>query len=63
MISKTIALLVLVQLVANTNGQCQQKDYDEADEAFQMITVFGHPKASFPESDAGMTKLCKCVFF
>lgn len=62
-IFETIALLVLIQLVANANGQCQQKDYDEADEAFQFITVFGHPKTSFPESDPDFQQLCKCVFF
>ena len=58
-ISKTIALLVLIQLVANADGQCAQKEYDEADEAFLFITVFGHPKVSFPQQDPAMQQLCK----
>lgn len=59
MISKTLTLLVIVQLIASVACQCSPKDYAEADDAFLFVTVFGHPKTNFPSDDQGFVALCK----
>lgn len=59
MISKTLSLLVLVQLIASVACQCSPKEYADADDAFLFVTVFGHPKTNFPSDDQGMATLCK----
>ena len=59
MISKTIGLFVVVQLIAGVSCQCSPKDYADADDAFLFVTVFGYPKASFPTDEAAFDKICK----
>lgn len=59
MMYKLLCLFIILQVITRINCECTQAEFEQADNAFLIITVFSDSRSYFPTDDEGFDKQCK----